>query len=562
MTKKTKFPNKKPDNSHLIKAPVSHNWSSYQRDIFRNIGKDTGHLIVEAFAGSAKTSSIVESFRYVPAGKKSLALAFNTKNKDDLKERAPSYIEVATFHSWGYRAIRHRFGANSPVEVDNFKVSKLIRSQLGQDTDYDLVDNLSETIDFCKYTLQDTPSQIDDIINNYGIDVCDMDRGQFINLVIKTLGLCKSQTNIVDYNDMCWFPFVYNLPVGQFDYVYVDEYQDMSKSQLVMAKKACKTIGGRMAIFGDQLQALYGWRGADTTIITEIKKLSDTKILPLPISYRCPQSVIALAKNWAPDITCPEDAIEGEIKDITLEKLYDVIKPGSFILSRTNAILIKICMTLIRRGIKANIRGRDIGKQLGHLIKKSKKKKVDAFLKWLEEWKDEEVARLQAKKANTENVLDRVECLTTLCEECKTLDEVGKKINELFNETDEKSIIILSSVHRAKGAERDDVFVLRWTFRTWFDKMHMIEKPNEEANIAYVSVTRAKKRLFIVHKNTIPSEFDVHSEGSLTSRKGIRAFNAALDDIGSSQGQQDFDDSYDTNTKEMDWDTRYLNQHL
>jgi DNA helicase-2/ATP-dependent DNA helicase PcrA len=251
---------------------------------------------------------------------------------------------------------------------------------------------------------------------------------------------------------------------------------------------------------GDENQALYSWRLADTSIIDEIKQHPKTKVLPLPISYRCPKVIIDLAKNWVPDITCPETAIEGEARDISLNELYKLAKPGCFILSRTNAPLIKICMALIRNGTKANIRGRDVGRQLQSLIKKSKKKQIPLFLKWLENWKDEEVARLREKNLNPENVLDRVECLTNLCDECSTLSEVSDKIGELFDDSDENNIVILSTVHRAKGLERDDVFLLRCTFRVWFDQMDLIERPNEEANIAYVAATRAKKRLFIVKK--------------------------------------------------------------
>src|SRR5208283_3486950 len=260
-----------------------------------------------------------------------------------------------------------------------------------------------------------------------------------------------AQTATIDFNDMCWFPFVYNLPLGQYDYVYIDERQDLNKSQLVMAKKVCKPVGGRIIAVGDENQALYSWRLADTSIIEEIKQQPKTKTLPLPISYRCPKKVIELAQKWVPDITCPDTAIDGEIKDISLNELYKSVKPGCFILSRTNAPMIKICMTLIRNNIKANIRGRDVGKQLIHLIKKSKKKQIVGFLQWLDAWRNEEVARLQEKNINTDNVMDRHECLVTLCGECKSLDEVSNKIDELFNDTDENNIVILSTVHRAKG---------------------------------------------------------------------------------------------------------------
>jgi DNA helicase-2/ATP-dependent DNA helicase PcrA len=494
----SKYPPKKTDSSYIVKARLKLDWSSYQKAIFKDIATGEGHTIVEAYAGASKTTSIVESLRYVPKGKKALVLAFNKRIQEELRSRAPSYVEAHTFHSIGFRAIKQRFGA---VELDENKVFDIVKSQVPKDTEFDLIINVCDTVAFCKYGLIDTSSQIDYLIDRFGIDTCDMERKTFISLVIKTLALDKNMTAKIDFNDMCWFPFVYNLFLGQYDFVYVDERQDLNLSQLIMSKKACKKDGGRIILVGDEFQALYSWRLADTSIIEELRAMDKTKTLPLPISYRCPKLIIELARNWVPDITCPDSAIEGRISEISLNEIYDKAKPGCFILSRTNAPLIKICMNFIRNGIKANIRGRDVGKQLSYLMKKSKKKQIPAFLNWLEIWKDGEVAKLKAKNINPENVLDRYECLVNLCEECASLEEAITKVNDLFNDTDEKNIVILSTVHRAKGLETDDVFVLRWTFRAWLDsECSVIEKPNEEMNIAYVAATRSKRNLFIVRK--------------------------------------------------------------
>lgn len=488
---------KYPPQNPIVKGRQKLDWSQYQKDIFQNIATESGHLIVEAYAGSAKTSSIIESLHYIPKGKKTILLAFNKKIQEELKDRAPSYInDILTFHALGFRAIKQRFGN---VELDDNKVNSLIRDLLGRRSDPDLVCNLNDTVAFCKYGLLDLPKQIDSLIDEFGIDTCNVERDEFIRYVIKILAEDKNQTSKIDFNDMCWFPYIYNLFMGLYDMVFVDEAFDLNKSQLIMAKKICKP-NGRLIVVGDELQQIYRWRLADTTVIKEIKNDSKTKILPLPISYRCPKKVIELAKEWAPDITCPDSAIDGDVQIIHMNELYAKASSGCFILSRTNAPLIKICMNFIRNGQKANIRGRDVGKQLSFLIRKSKKKDIKSFIKWLENWKDNEVEKLINKNINPEHILDRYECLVNLCDECTTLEEVVQKVTELFNDTDENNIIILSTVHRAKGAERDDVFLLRWTFRVWLDTAHLAEKPNEEYNIAYVACTRAKKKLYLVRK--------------------------------------------------------------
>jgi DNA helicase II / ATP-dependent DNA helicase PcrA len=488
---------KKPKEKTLIFKPnIKRDWSEFQKDIFKNIAKDDGHSIIEARAGSAKTTSLVESFKYVPKGKKIIGLAFNKIIQEELRSRSPSYADILTFHSLGFRAIKQRFGN---VELENNKTFNIVKDLIGDD-DFDLIINICDTVAFCKYGLLDIPTQIESIIDNFGIDLCGMDKDEFIKTVIKVLSLSKKITSVIDYNDMCWFPFIYNLSLGQYDYVFVDEAQDLNKSQLVMAKKVCKPINGRIITFLDSYQSLYSWRLSDNSVIEEIRNTDKTKVLSLPISYRCPKTVIEIAKKWATDIECPSTAIDGLVQDISNNELYKMAKPGCFILSRTNAPLIKICMAFIKNGQKANIQGRDVGKQLNVLIKKSKKKNVKDFLKWLDSWKTDEVAKLTAKNINTDSVLDRYECLVNLCDDSKDLSEVSKRIEDLFNDTDEKNIIILSTVHRAKGLERDDVFILKWTFRTWINDLDKLEKPNEEGNIIYVACTRTKKNLFFVNK--------------------------------------------------------------
>lgn len=473
-------------------------WSPYQKAFYKDVQSGTGHTILEAVAGSGKTTALVESFKYVPRGKKSIALAFNKSIQKELRARAPSYIQdVLTFHSLGLRSIKQRF---KNVIIDDYKVLNIVKEMNECGKDYDLINSICSTVSYCKYELTDTPEGIEKIMVRFGVSPGDeISKAEFSKIVIKTLAADKSITNIIDFDDMCWFPFIYNLFMGHYDYVFVDEFQDMNRSQAMMAQRVCRPETGRIILAGDSLQNLYSWRGSDTSIVSGIKKEANAKILNLPISYRCPKKIVDLVKPWVPSIQASPTAQEGEINDISTTDMFRLAKPGSFILSRVNAPLIKICMRFIREGKRCNIQGRDIGQQLNSLIRKSKKKQVPAFLKWLERWKNEEVAKLQEKGFNPENIVDRHDCLVELCDEFSSLDEVKEKIDELFDDSDESNIIICSSVHRAKGRERNEVFLLKWTCRGWFDTIFDHE-PDEEMNINYVACSRSKSKLFLVNK--------------------------------------------------------------
>ncbi len=345
MTKIKKFPPKKPDNSHIIKASPKKEWSQYQKEIFKDIAQGTGHTVVIARAGSGKTSTIVQGFKYLPKGKKSLMVAFNKSIADELKQKAPSYVDVLTLHSLGFRAIKQSFGE---VVLENRKCSTLVSSLIGDSYDlWELNQSICKCVSLCKGFLIDTPSKISDLIDKFGIDLFETKREKFIDYVVKTLAACKSQKQVVDFDDMIWFPFVYKLNVGKFDVVFVDEAQDLNQAQMAMVMSAVKP-GGRIIAVGDPHQAIYLFRGADSESIDNFVNKMGAKTLPLSVTYRCPKKIVKLAQEVVPDIEAFEGSPEGEIEHIFTNELLKKASPGDFVLSRTNAPLIKFCMALLK----------------------------------------------------------------------------------------------------------------------------------------------------------------------------------------------------------------------
>ena len=497
-----KFPPKKSDNSHIVKAAPKRNWSDYQKAIFKDIAKGTGHTVVIARAGSGKSSTIIEGFKYLPKGKKSLMVAFNKSIADELKQRAPSYVEVFTLHSLGFRAVKQTFGA---VSLDNDKAKKIVQSIIGDDNDlWDLNQNICKCISLCKGFLVDTPSKILELIEKFDIETFELTKDKFIQHVIKALSLCKAQKAIVDFDDMVWFPFVHRLNVGKFDVIFVDEAQDLNAAQMAMVLSSCK-IGGRIIAVGDNFQAIYLFRGADSESIPNFINKLKAKVLPLSLTYRCPKKVIKLAQEVVPDIECPDTAEDGVVEHLYTEELLKKVKPGDFVLSRTNAPLVKYCMALLKAGVPANIQGRDVGASLQYFIKKSKAKTVNKFIEYVIAWKEQEVERLLIERKNNDIVLDKAECLLNLCEGNSTIKDLQDTINKLFDDTDDNKKVIFSTTHKAKGLERDRVFILVNTYR------YGPGVEGEEANLWYTAVTRAKKELYLVRK---PSKYEQYDEFS------------------------------------------------
>lgn len=480
---------KKFSKTPVVKQPrVKREWSSYQKDIFNDIANGTGNTQVDALAGTGKTSTIVEGFYYVPTGKTSLMCAFNKSIQTELEARSPMGVEVKTLHSLGYAACRKAFPKLGAP--DSNKLSGYVKAEKGDEREtFELRSNLEKAISLCKGYLASTPKEIDEVMDRHEIDTCDESRDGFITSVMKIMDATKRDTNRVDFDDMIWLPNVLGMRMDKYGMVFIDEAQDLNTAQINLALNSVAD-GGRIISVGDEHQAIYGFRGADSNAIQNIVDRLGSKRMPLSVTYRCAKSIVEMAKSIVPEIEAAPDAQEGLVDYCSTAQMEQAVKPGDFILSRVNAPLIKWCLALLKAGTPANIQGRDMGKNLSSLIKKSASTSVDGFLSWLNDYEAMEVERMTKIKRDASVISDKVECLRTLCEGTRSLSDVQSNIDRLFRDGDDKNRVILSSTHKAKGLERERVFMLVDTYKPG--------KSSEESNLAYVAYTRAKQELYLV----------------------------------------------------------------
>lgn len=87
-------------------------------------------------------------------------------------------------------------------------------------------------------------------------------------------------------------PNVYDFLSKRYDFVYVDEFQDVSQLQYAVLRPYFD--GARRSIvIGDDDQTIYSWRGSDIDIIVN-KYLNDYKptIVRLTVNYRCGANIL------------------------------------------------------------------------------------------------------------------------------------------------------------------------------------------------------------------------------------------------------------------------------
>lgn len=181
-----------------------------------------------------------------------------------------------------------------------------------------------------------------------------------------------------------------------------------------------------------------------------------------------------------------------------IDDLLKTVKPGDYVISRTNAPLIKHCMFLLKNGIPANILGRDVGANLHWFIKKSKAKNINKFIEYVNSWREIELKRLLSERRDPSATLDKAECLLNLCEGVLTIKDLKETIDSLFSDVSDNKKVLFGTTHKMKGKETDRVFMLADTYR------YGPGVEGEESNLYYVCITRARKALYIVRK---PNKF-------------------------------------------------------
>jgi len=261
----------------------------------------------------------------------------------------------------GFSFIRRNW---TGVRIDDERAERIARDVMGQqapDPMVKLVIQLaSKGKGMCPFP---KPGQLAEIAIAHGLDADEEweDEGWTVERLERDAQACMERAlakdGTIDFDDMVYVPVRNEWVRGWWDLVVVDEAQDMNAAQLLLALGACRDEG-RIAVVGDDRQAIYGFRGADSGSLDRLKSELAATELGLTITYRCPSSVVALAARLVPDYRAAPTAPAGIVRTIPEDGIAAQAQPGDFVLSRKNAPLVGVCLRLLRRGSAPACRGR------------------------------------------------------------------------------------------------------------------------------------------------------------------------------------------------------------
>lgn len=486
--------------------------SKYQQDIFYTYRTTDKNIIVQACPGSGKTTTILQLLNFVPSYRKVILLAFNKSIVEELNSKVnrPN-IKISTLHSIGLGCLRQKYGSN--IQIVENKSYRLIWD-FKQDLDIEQGDKdfgqtiyvITKLVDYLKlHNLKGSYQDFEMLSDKYSI-ICTESQLE------KTVSFCKllkkynnqsptpRRKLMVDFSDMIYLPIQNNMDFNVYDEVFVDEVQDLNICQQLLVDKLVSKKQGRIIAVGDKYQAIYSFMGADINSFNNFSKRQDTVCLPLSVSYRCPVTICEEANNIYKNIEYSEFAEEGQVEK---EGSYKQAKDGDFILCRNNLPLVEMFLQLLKEEKKAFIKDRDLGSQLLNMINTipNTTKQEEGIsilkekLKKLAEGLENRGVKKVSKHPKYIDFSEKIAIIEQLVEHYITFESLKDKLSEIC--TDRGEGINLLTIHKSKGLEADNVFILRpslipskYAEQEW--------EMEQERNLQYVMITRAKKKLIYI----------------------------------------------------------------
>ncbi len=273
----------------------------------------SGPIRVLAPAGSGKTKTLTNRIaNLVNKGiseSQILALAFNKKAAQEMSARLElkkvkvakrlnqEGVVVRTFHSFGYEILRESLKWNFELET-----MKIQERNLMVRASQEVLENVpkfswNDAIEVFLETLQKVKMEL------LPLETTTVDlNGEILPFheIFNRFLVFQNKFKFLTFNDMIYLSLRILLKdkvlrqklQNRFEFVLVDEFQDLNQSQLLMMQTLALPQNN-LFIVGDDDQMIYGWRGAKVGHILDFpKRYSVAKDFTLSTNYRSAKKIV------------------------------------------------------------------------------------------------------------------------------------------------------------------------------------------------------------------------------------------------------------------------------
>jgi superfamily I DNA/RNA helicase len=505
--------------------------SKYQTAIYDWVENGKGNCIVNACAGSGKSTVALQSANYMIGD--IIFFAFNKKIQTHLDRKLSSMglpnARAATFHSEG---LKNLIKSKGRVKVENSKLYYITEKYCQSPELNAARPFIQKLVNFAKEyafgvkdqrSIDDTQAWID-IIQTQDISLdADCDFFDVIEIAKDVLRESNRDFRTIDFADMVYLPLFYDIQCNQYDWVIVDEAQDTNVSRKIFISKILKS-SGRLLMIGDENQSIYAFCGAENNSMEILKDMFNCASFPLSICYRCGKNIIVEAQKLQPHIEAFDGNPDGEIIDMKYDDFLTQVETMNLtskdgIICRNNAPNVAFAFALIRKGIGCRIEGRDIGQNLISLCNKWRKiNDLNEFTQKLVLFFEKEFEK--ASRVKMQLLEDKLQTMVILIERCQSLgkndvNSLKSLIESMFTDNgDPKNadLVTLSSIHKGKGLEWERCFLLG-NSQLIPSKYAVTESAlSQETNLNYISITRASKTLVRISDIPVRGNRNVENE--------------------------------------------------
>jgi len=481
-----------------------------QQSIIDFAANDDRNLIINAYAGAAKTTTLVmiaNELNKIPI----LVLAFNKRIAVEMQSKLSSMCNASTLNAIGHRTWNSTIGKNLYVSGGkNYKIVKEIVDVLPdkqQKEAYEFFAEMIKTVAFgksCGYIPDDfillqkledkTLPQIilmnDEEFYDH-LEYTPSDLAWEIITRASCISLHQALDGKIDFDDQILLPTCFNASFPQYPLVMVDEAQDLSSLNHQMLKKIAKR---RLIAVGDKCQAIYGFRGAHENSMEKMRQEFEMHSLNLNVSFRCPVNIIESVKNHAPNMVAWEQAKPGSVEHLG-QWDSSHLNENTVIICRNNAPLFRMAIALLKDGVAPELYGNDITKMLLKILTSfgSKDLPQEDCFRAVNGWEEKALKRSRSK--SKARIYDQAECLRIFVREGINLGAAIEYLNHIMTAN---GMVKLMTGHKAKGLEFDTVYYL--------DQFLLDLDKSQEKNLNYVIKTRAQNKLYFVQSENFFSQ--------------------------------------------------------
>lgn len=484
--------------------------SKRQQEIFDTWVNEDFNLLIEAVAGSGKTTTLLQLLELCKY--KTLFLAFNKSIQEEIDAKITSkglkQGKAMTLHSLGLMAIRNSYkkwkinnGKNFDLMKKLNENEKFIFRKIDWEERLKLNYTLMDMNDISRLFLTNDIEEIKKHFSSMDKTMSNHPRLQylwdeFIKLRDETY---EESVMEIDFHDMIYIPVIKDLriPIDPV-YLMIDEAQDLNLSQHKLINNLIKQGDVKKWVaVGDRNQSIYGFSGAYSTSFDMFLQEDNVKELPLDICYRCDTKIIDEA-NEVYDVMEYHKDTEGIVD--TLDD-SSKIKDNSMVVCRNSKPLIDLYFELLSLKKNVYIKGEDILTGIvrflrpygNHIHETAKNEMIYKMEELTKDTTDAGKIKLYFFKEDFDKY---VKLSQHLAVQYETVDSLLNKIKTLF--TDKKNAIMLCTIHKSKGLENDVVYILNENLiPSRFAKSK--EQLKQEMNLKYVARTRAKKELYYLN---------------------------------------------------------------